>query len=78
MEIDVFVAHPKHHVKFTPEDFIDMFFRRLMNGWLSGEMSAEQARRWGLELAHWGRVELQDREVKAEGWHVVRQIVGDV
>lgn len=60
-----------------PEQYIDIFSRLLINGWLDPAlMSPQLAESYGRTLGHWGLVALQDQEVKAQGWATVTQIVG--
>jgi hypothetical protein len=61
---------------WTPEEIIEVAFRQLMIGFISGDITVDRARYLGRTIGHWALVEETDREVRRQGWFVIRQLTG--
>jgi len=74
--MDAILAEVTDHHQWTPEEIIDVAYRQLMHGLISGDITEAKARYLGRTIGHWALVEENDREVKRNGWFVVRQLTG--
>ena len=74
--MNAILAEVTDHHQWTPEEIIDVANRQLMIGLISGDLTEAKARYLGRTIGHWALIEQADRDVKSQGWFVVRQLTG--
>lgn len=75
-EPDAVIVQIDGQHEWTPQAIIDVAYRQLMIGLISGRITVAQSRYLGRTIGHWALIEETDREVRRQGWFVVRQLTG--
>lgn len=76
MSVDAIICQIEQHGKWSPEELCHIFSRLVIAGLLENSLPAARAEAYATKAAHYGRLALQDEEVRREGWAVVNRIVG--
>lgn len=74
---DAVIVQMDDHHEWTPEEIIEVAYRQLMMGLISDRITVDQARYLGRTIGHWALIEQTDRDVRKQGWFVVRQLTGE-